>query len=87
MLREVSERDNQKVESTVNAFQGITKFENYCTKKMSFRILMVNSGKSSELLFHLNMFLHNGLLGVTREGLIYRSLQLIADGGGVSKLT
>lgn len=33
------------------------------------------------------MFLYNGLLGVTREGLIYRSLHLIADGGGVSKLT
>lgn len=42
MLREVSERDNQKVESTVTAFQGITKAENYCTRKMSFRVLMVN---------------------------------------------
>lgn len=61
MLREVSERDNQKEESTGTAFQGC--------------------------FYDLNMFLYNGLLGATRECLIYRSLQLIADGGGVSKLT
>lgn len=42
MLQEFSERDNQKVEFTVTAFQGITKSENYCTRKMSFRVLMVN---------------------------------------------
>lgn len=63
MLREVSERDNQKEESTVTDFQGC--------------------------FYDLKMFLYeyNGLLGATRKCLIYRSLQLIPDGGGVSKLS